>query len=296
MTPRLTEAPDVILYHDDCADGFGAAWAIWKRYPDAKFVPVKHGYPPPSDLDRQRVVMVDFSYPREIVEELARSTAELVILDHHVTARDTLADLPFAYFDLGKSGAVLAWEWAHGTQSPWLLRYVQDKDLWQWHLPASREINAAIASYPFDFRVWDQFQQDRLTMEGTAILRYETHLVRKFGEEAILVSFHGYTVPMIYSPVLTSQIGEQLSRDHPFCIIWHQRNGRRFFSLRSRPGGVDVASLVTRHGGGGHPNAAGFSLPLHSQQIGDLEKVLVPVEAPSASGQLVADRRKQTLR
>lgn len=296
MTPRSMQHPDVVLYHDDCADGFGAAWAVWKRYPDARFVPVKHGEPPPGNLERQRVVMVDFSYPRETVEDLARSTADLFILDHHITARDALGDLPYAYFDLDKCGAVLAWEWAHGTQSPWLLRYVQDKDLWQWQLPASREINAAIASYPYDFHVWDQFQQENLEMEGRAILRYETYLVKKIAGEAVLVSFHGYTVPMIYSPVLTSQIGEQLSLDHPFCIIWHQESGRRFFSLRSRSGGVDVASLVTRHGGGGHPNAAGFSIPLNSEQIGELEKVLIPVESPSACDHPVTEPRNQAVR
>ena len=259
--------PTVVLYHADCADGFGAAWALWKKYPDAHYLPVEHGQRPPSGLDKAHVVMVDFSYPREVIERLAESTASFRILDHHVTAQAALAGLPYAYFDMKKSGAVLAWEWAHPEPVPWLLQYIQDKDLWKWQLPESREINAALASYPFDFQVWDGLTQDTLEVEGRAILRREDVLITKIVEESILVDFEGETVPAVYSPVMTSQIGERLCQGFPFCIIWHQRDGRRYFSLRSKPGTVDVSAIAARHGGGGHVNAAGFSIPLESADI-----------------------------
>ena len=256
-----------MLYHADCLDGFGAAWALWKKYPDARYRPVEHGQPPPSGLENDHVVMVDFSYPREVVEKLAGSTASLRILDHHVTAQAALAGLPYAYFDMKKSGAVLAWEWAHPEPAPWLLQYIQDKDLWEWRLPNSREINAALDSYPFDFQVWDGLSQDMLEIEGRAILRREDVLITKIVKESVLVEFEGETVPAVYSPVMTSQIGERLCRDYPFCIIWHQRDGRRYFSLRSKPGTVDVSAIAARHGGGGHVNAAGFSIPLEAADI-----------------------------
>ena len=31
--------PDIVLYHADCFDGFGAAWAVWKKFPNARFSP-----------------------------------------------------------------------------------------------------------------------------------------------------------------------------------------------------------------------------------------------------------------
>lgn len=259
--------PTVVLYHADCLDGFGAAWALWKKYPDARYQPVEHGRPPPAGLDNDHVVIVDFSYPREVIERLAESTASLRILDHHVTAQAALDGLPYAHFDMNKSGAVLAWEWAHPEPTPWLLLYIQDKDLWKWRLPKSREINAALASYPFDFQVWNGLSQDMLEIEGLAILRQEDVLLTKIVKEAVLVDFEGETVPAVYSPVLTSQIGERLCRGYPFCIIWHQRNDRRYFSLRSRPGTVDVSAIAARHGGGGHVNASGFSVPLQGADI-----------------------------
>ena len=264
MRHLSTTAPSLILYHGDCADGFGAAWAIWKRYPNARYLPVKHGEPPPADLAGQHIVIVDFSYARPVLEEMARDAASLVVLDHHITAETTLADLPYAYFDLKKSGAVLGWEWAHDEPVPWLLRYIQDKDLWNWELPNSREISAALASYPFEFDLWESFQQRELERDGRAILRYENELVGKLASLALPMQFEGATVPAVHSAVLTSQIGERLSAHHPFCLIWHDRNGRRYYSMRSREDGTDVGTIAASFGGGGHTHAAGFSVSLQA--------------------------------
>lgn len=258
--------PDIVLYHAECMDGFGAAWAIWKRYPEATYIPVKHGKEPPAGLDGKRIVMADFSYSREIIEKIAAATSQFQILDHHITAEAVLSDFPYAFFDMAKSGAVLAWEWAQDEPVPWLAQYIQDKDLWQWRLPRSREVSAALASYPFEFEVWDSLQQDTLEMEGAAILRLETVLIEDIVRESILVNFEGETVPAVYSPILTSQIGERLCQSSPFCIIWHQQEGRRYFSLRSRAGTVDVSAIAARYGGGGHVNAAGFSVSLEAAQ------------------------------
>ncbi len=259
---RFHNPPDIVLYHAECTDGFGAAWAIWKRFPNARFMPVKHGNPPPSDLKDHRVVIVDFTYARPILETMATETKELLVLDHHVTAERALEGLPYAYFDQAKSGAVLSWEWAHGSAAPWLLQYIQDKDLWTWALSGSREINAALASYPFDFNLWDRFSQQAMEQEGRAILRYEHELVGKLVAQAVMVEFQGLVVPSVQSAVLTSQIGERLSPYHPFCLIWHDRDGRRYFSMRSRADSTDVGALAVSFGGGGHAHAAGFSVPL----------------------------------
>jgi oligoribonuclease NrnB/cAMP/cGMP phosphodiesterase (DHH superfamily) len=265
--------PDVVLYHADCMDGFGAAWALWKRFPHARYMAVKHGNPPPEGLQNQHVVMVDFSYHRETILTLANQTASLHILDHHITAHASLKDLPYAYFDMNRSGAVLAWEWANMQPVPWLLQYVQDKDLWQWKLPASREISASLASYPFEFETWERLQFDKLKIEGTGILRYEKTLVEKMAKEVIMVTLAGQTVPAVHSAILTSQIGEYLSEKYPFCLIWHQKNGRRYFSLRSKTGGISVADIAAQYGGGGHTHAAGFSIPLNE----DSQNLLNPV-------------------
>jgi uncharacterized protein len=243
--PLFHGSPDIVLYHAECSDGFGAAWPI--------------------------------------LETMASEAKELLVLDHHITAERTLDGFSNAYFDQTKSGAVLSWEWAHGTAAPWLLQYIQDKDLWTWALPGSREINAALASYPFDFTVWDRFTQTILEQEGRAILRYEHELVGKLAAQAALVEFQGVVVPAVQSAILTSQIGERLSPHHPFCLIWHDRDGRRYFSMRSRSDGTDVGTIAASFGGGGHTHAAGFSVPLQTDGTPPADPKLPRV---------VADRRR----
>src|ERR1051325_9019640 len=121
--------PTIVLYHADCADGFGAAWAIWQQFPTARFIPVKHGNPPPAGLEDQRVVIVDFSYSRAALETMAAQTQALLVLDHHITAEKALTGLPYAYFDMKKSGAVLAWEWAPNKPTPCPLDSIKAKTL-----------------------------------------------------------------------------------------------------------------------------------------------------------------------
>ena len=115
-------------------DGFGAAWALWKRFPQTRgLFRSSTAFRNQMGYDQKHVVMVDFSYHRDAdILALADRVASLQILDHHITAESALADLPYAYFDMDRSGAVLAWEWAHAQSVPWLLQYVQDKDLWRW--------------------------------------------------------------------------------------------------------------------------------------------------------------------
>ena len=113
-------------------------------------------------------------------------------------------------------------------------------------------------------RLWDQFSQDKLEQEGHAILRYEHELVGKLAAQAVMVEFQGEMVPSVQSAILTSQIGERLSPHYPFCVIWHDRDGRRYFSMRSRQDGTDVGAIAASFGGGGHTHAAGFSVHLES--------------------------------
>ena len=113
------------------------------------------------------VVFVDIAPGSEEMRALAQHAGRLVVLDHHVTARDRFEnDLGLQNavegrghtirFDLTHSGAILAWQHFHPDEpAPDLLRYVEDQDLWSWKLPDSEEVNAAISSYPRDFETWD---------------------------------------------------------------------------------------------------------------------------------------------
>ena len=118
--------PDICIYHGGCDDGFGAAWAVWKRWPDVQFIPGVYGKEPP-DVKGKNVLMVDFSYKRPVIEAMAKAAYSLTILDHHKTAQADLQDLEAwaamegigasvkVIFDMEQSGATITWQYITGT-------------------------------------------------------------------------------------------------------------------------------------------------------------------------------------
>ncbi len=159
-----------LIFHAGCPDGFGAAWSARRAWgDDARYIPRSHD----DDFDPERfedelVVFADISLTNPLLRRLGEVAGELLVLDHHLTARDHFASDPSlenaltasghrVHFDLERSGAMLAWNHFHPDEpAPDLLRYVQDQDLWNWELPESEEINAAIASYPRRHDDWDK--------------------------------------------------------------------------------------------------------------------------------------------
>ena len=96
---------NICIYHGNCADGFGAAWVVRKALGDIEFFAGKYQEPPP-DVTGKNVVMVDFSYKRPVLLEMAEKANSILIIDHHKTAIEDLIDLPsnvITKFDMGHS-------------------------------------------------------------------------------------------------------------------------------------------------------------------------------------------------
>jgi uncharacterized protein len=258
----------LVLFHDKCADGFCSAWVARRALGEIEAVAAQYGQLPP-DVAGRDVFILDFSYPRPVMETLAAACARLVVLDHHKTAAAELDGFAGpnvqVVFDMGKSGAWLTWEhFFPGRGAPWLVAYVDDRDLWKWELPFSRQVSAALASYPRDFGVWDSLGESPtrppgLAEQGEAILRYQERQVEAHCRNAREVELDGHKVLAVNATSLMSEIGGKLAESRPFGATWFDRaDGKRVWSLRSREGGVDVSEVARRRGGGGHFHAAGF--------------------------------------
>lgn len=268
-----------VLYHGNCYDGFTAAWAAWRKLGDgAEYLPVGYGQPFPMFplLDTAAVYILDFSYPRDMLEEL-HAKLELVpgailrVLDHHKTAESDLSGLPFCTFDMKKSGASLAWKFFHpGEPTPPVVAYAEDRDLWRFKLPESREISAWMRSWPFTFQAWDEIHErlsdddsfSAVGSEGAAILRFQSQMVEMMCGQAVMRDVGGYSVPVANATVFFSEVGEALCikrPDAPFAAYYLDRaDGKRQWGLRSR-NGFDVSAVAKGLGGGGHAAAAGFT-------------------------------------
>jgi len=258
-----------VLYHDGCDDGFGAAYAIWLKHGyQAEYIPVQYGHRFPEVSPGETVYVVDFSYPRDILQRVA-DRCELIVLDHHKTAMDDLADLPFARFDMKKSGAVLAWEYFHPNEPiPLLLAYVQDYDLWTKELPHTEENKAWRGSFPRTFDNWQEMalvvsRDPRWKTEGEAILRSEKIQIRHRVAQAFEVIIDPHVVLAVNETQYYSEVAGELAKDtrYPFGACFFVRSdGLKIWSLRSdrNLGDFDVSAVAKLRGGGGHRNAASF--------------------------------------
>lgn len=261
--------PDLCIYHGACDDGFAAAWVLWKR--DGACIdyhPGVYGEAPP-DVTGLDVAIVDFSYKRPVMRELAAKAKRILVLDHHKTAETELAGLADecpncdVHFDMNRSGAVMAWNyWFPDQPVPDFLAYIQDRDLWTKRLRGVDLFTAALRSHPQEFRVWDKLSADvdALITDGIAIQRYYRTLVDQTKGHAYMRKIGGYLVPVVNASLfMSSEVAGELAADHPFAAVYAETETDVIWSLRSRaPDGVDVAEIAKSFGGGGHKHAAGF--------------------------------------
>lgn len=272
----------LVIYHDHCVDGAAAAWVMrrwFEMYAEAgdemEFHPGVYGEAPP-DVSGKAVYLVDFSYKRDVVEEMLKTAKAVIILDHHKSAVAELHPLLDAgriqgVLDQEHSGCMVAWRWAFGNaEPPRLLRHIEDRDLWRFELRHTRELHAWITSFPFggdafDFLV-DEIEQEGDTaalIQGRALLRAHDKAVRELVDLAQReMEIAGHRVPVAnVPPGMASDAGHLLTGGEPFAATYYDTSTARHFSLRSTDLGADVSEIARFFGGGGHRNAAGFEVP-----------------------------------
>lgn len=290
--PAIPDHVDLIVTHGGCHDGFTAEWLLHQRWPDAHCHPGEYGEDITPLLDRgidagwlerpSVLVMADFSYPLPEMERLAQAWGRIILLDHHASAIDRLAGrLPAnveCVFDVARSGAGITADWL-GMREPdrdaWadysLVDFVEDRDLWRFALPESREaIQYLIAATPHTYEAWtdlntrltddvDDFQQ--CVDQGLIVGRYHNLIVEELVEVARPAVIDGHEVLVTPSPYLCgSDVAGRLAELSPSGIGAYYRDlpDRREYGLRSGENGPNVAEVAEHFDGGGHPHASGF--------------------------------------
>jgi oligoribonuclease NrnB/cAMP/cGMP phosphodiesterase (DHH superfamily) len=299
----MSERKTMCIYHGNCADGFGGAWVVRKALGEqVEFVAGVHGQEPPDVTDKD-VIIVDFSYKYEVMARLSWKANSIIILDHHKSAAEDLGKFPPFHagvrvdgrhpdgsvalgwesahismnsqnspaiaccFDMNRSGAMLAWDhFFPGQEPPMLLRHIEDRDLWLFQLDGTREIQANLFSYPYDFEVWDTLMAtdvQSLRSDGAAIERkHQKDVAELLAVTKRRLVIGGHNVPVASLPyTLTSDAGHLMAQGEPFAACYWDTPDGRVFSLRSTDDGMDVSEIAKQYGGGGHRNASGFRVP-----------------------------------
>lgn len=269
------------IYHANCLDGIAAAWAVWLALDgELDLYPAQYGEVPP-DVTGRDVVIVDFSYKRDVLLQMHTQAKSILVLDHHKTAQTDLEGLDFCQFDMTRSGAQMAWDYFHpGERRPYLIDLVADRDLWQFKYPETKAVCAALFSYDLTVQMFDllvERGEDEIESEGVAILRVHNKAVAEAAKHAIanelVVEDKAYRMAAVNAPAnIISDLGNKLAETYDCALLWrvgvdNEGTAKIFCSLRSL-GTNDVSELARMFGGGGHKNAAGFTLPI--ERLGTL--------------------------
>lgn len=193
----MTFHPDIVLYHANCDDGFGAAWCVHVARENGtitqkpiEFLASNYGLPLPDfDPQGKDILVVDFSLSLAQCEDIVRRGGRILMLDHHATAQDALASLPqltrphFATlnwsrftgpstdqnwrenvrveFDMDRSGASMTWNFFFPDADVHsLILAIEDRDLWRFNRPDTALVSLYLRSVPRDFSQWDQLAAD----------------------------------------------------------------------------------------------------------------------------------------
>lgn len=274
-----------VLYHAGCPDGFMAAYIAWLKFDGehrdkVEYISVSYGQKPPQIPEYDTVYLLDFCYGRKTIEELGKDHY-LAILDHHKTAQEALEgldpEIAEVIFDMERSGATIAWDYFMGIGNlpkdrPWYVNYTEDRDLWRFALPYSKEINAWLMTcYTIEFEAFHTLiratdMKDAISM-GQGIRRKidaYCEAMMTFVQMGWLVGLPAtMEIPFINAsyPDTSDLLDYMIVKlDYPAaCAYRVRKDGKVQFSLRSRSD-FDVAVLAQKFGGGGHKNASGFEL------------------------------------
>lgn len=280
----MSDDRPLIIYHGGCPDGFTSAWLIhrWlldREDADAELYPAAYNEAPP-DVNDRRVWCVDFCYEPQHVNRMTFDVRQLVILDHHQTAAEWLDQSAVAVastvpemvrstdslvvLDEAHSGAGLAKLYTDTNDA--FVDCIEDRDLWRFHIPETKDIFAAVTARPYTLPEWDLIASTPygdLVREGKGINRYRDRLIEQVAETAYIADVCGKWMPLVGCPyAIGSDVAGRLAEESPdgVAAYYVDYGTHRRYGLRSTPDGPDVAKLAEPLGGGGHKHAAGFEV------------------------------------
>lgn len=217
---------------------------------------------------------------------LSNQAKSLIVLDHHKSAEENLRGLgDNVIFDMDRCGATITWSWFHPEKPlPQLMRFIQEKDLYTWALPDSREFAAGFELVPFDFHRFREYLDDAKVAEaiehGRVIELYKTAKVRQLAADAEprTLKANGDKVLFLNTQSLISEVGNEIaqraeregSASYSLSYFYDTERRLNICSLRAlKTNSVDVSAVARLFGGGGHAKASGFTYK------GDMEDLFV---------------------
>ncbi|PIN19440.1 hypothetical protein CDL12_07881 [Handroanthus impetiginosus] len=309
-----------VLYHYPCPDGAFAALAAHLYFshfpaaaatspalffPNTVYSPLRAEDLPLNEIDD--VYLLDFVGPPGFVQQLSRKVGRVVVLDHHKTAIEMLGSGMstsgnlIKVIDMERSGATIAYDYfkeklfgrdvnsskddAFGQfqRVRRLFDYIEDGDLWRWHLPNSKAFSSGLKDLNLEFDVKSNpslFQQllsldlDSVLSQGMSSLAHKQRIIDEVLEQSYEIAIgggacgHCLAVDADSVCELRSELGNQLANKSlkmnlrgigavVYRVPEPENDLLLKISLRSI-NDEDTTLISQQYGGGGHKMASSF--------------------------------------
>lgn len=279
----------IIVYHANCLDGFGAYVVTRKALEaqDFEVLTIPMSYTDDwkdigiiaRSLRNCQIYCVDICPPFEDIHDMFKSAERLVILDHHKSAKETMLhnwpDSVHTVYDEQRSGVGITHDFFFtGQAMPEWIKYVQDRDLWQFKHDRSEAFCTGLFRVKQEYKEWLKLYNVEITLdvyrEGLVLLdkldkdcedlMSIKHVITVGDRFILAVNAHWVYASKLGHMLANKSFAENCCVDGIACVYYSDGKGYKL-SFRSVEGcAVNARSIAEQLGGGGHDHAAGASV------------------------------------
>lgn len=287
----------VVITHANCYDGIGTAMvANMGILTNIRTLFVDYNKYNIEDIleavEGAVVYIGDFSFPVDEFKRIQEASDMTVMIDHHASAMNMYRDSNATGYimDMTASGTVLAAkffsEYNTLVDVPYIFHLIGDRDVWNWYF----DPDTKLADLDLKRRAREIFKADE--NEITAKIRslisftveHESEYIENtlrpllpvlsYEKERIITAANKLIKPVYIDDIKfiskegSSDVSEVCNRislesnGRPAAGWFIDETNHLLVSLRDATGKFPVNEIAGRFGGGGHPAAAGFRIPL----------------------------------
>lgn len=137
-------------------------------------------------IESSRIIIVDFSFPSSIIKNWLLKKKEIILIDHHITAWEelhTFSNRIIYKYDLKECGATLTWKHFFPDKNPpAFLKYIKDRDLWDFLLPETPFVHEAMGYLGRSFTLFDKLEK----MEEKELIGYLKPIAQPLLQDKLL--------------------------------------------------------------------------------------------------------------
>lgn len=224
----------------------------------------------------EKVIVVDFSFPRQDMERIANGRT-LVWIDHHKSAIAELGEISKNWEGLqsiDEAACVLCWQYFFPDRSvPKAIVLIGDRDIWRWAEKETGDFGEGLYNRDFDAMnddLWTPLlDNDPALLENIIVEGHQSYLIRlkeierMVAERGIPVMFEGHRT-LAVNEKGNGDIGQyirDLGYDVAYCYYDTMQNNTVVTTVTLYSEMSDVSVIARKFGGGGHAGAAGFNFP-----------------------------------